>query len=277
MGWVAIHPCNTVAIRMNLAIMSGNGAQLSFVNYLRTMVKEQGVLSLYSGLEAGIVRQIFYATSRFGLFEVLRDEMAKYRPTDIWSRLSVGVVSGGMAALISCPAEVTLVRMSNDSTLEPSKRRNYTGVVNAFQRILKEEGVKTFFTGCGPFVNRAMLVGAVQVGTYDEFRILYKKQGITSTLLNVFSAAMTSGIIYSVVTMPLETTKNRMAFQKADPITGIMPYRTTIQTITEIAKKEGVFKLWAGFPPYYMRCGGHTVMMFISVEWLRKLYEKRLQ
>ena len=127
LGWVAIHPCNTVATRMNLAMMSGSGAQLSFVNYLRTMVKEQGVLSLYSGLEAGIVRQIFYSTSRFGLFEVLRDEMAKYRPTDIWSRLSVGVVSGAMAALISCPAEVTLVRMSNDSTLEASKRRNYTG------------------------------------------------------------------------------------------------------------------------------------------------------
>ena len=31
---------------------------------------------------------------------------------------------------------------------------------------------------------------------------------------------MTSGIIYSVLTMPLETTKNRMAFQKPDPITG---------------------------------------------------------
>jgi solute carrier family 25 oxoglutarate transporter 11 len=73
--------------------------------------------------------------------------MAKYRPTDFLSRLVVGVVSGGMAAVISCPAEVTLVRMSNDATMEPAKRRNYTGVGNAFSRILREEGVKTFFTG----------------------------------------------------------------------------------------------------------------------------------
>ena len=43
--------------------------------------------------------------------------------------------------------EVTLVRMSNDATMEPAKRRNYTGVGNAFSRILREEGVKTFFTG----------------------------------------------------------------------------------------------------------------------------------
>ena len=38
--------------------------------------------------------------------------------------------------------------------------------------------------------------------------------------VRVFYASMTSGLIYSVITMPLETAKNRMAFQKADPVTG---------------------------------------------------------
>ena len=50
------------------------------------------------------------------------------------------MVSGGIAALISCPAEVTLVRISNDSTMPVEMRRNYKGVADAFQRILKEEG-----------------------------------------------------------------------------------------------------------------------------------------
>ena len=34
------------------------------------MVKNEGFLTVYQGLGAGIVRQIFYATSRFGLYEV---------------------------------------------------------------------------------------------------------------------------------------------------------------------------------------------------------------
>ena len=46
----------------------------------------------------------------------------------------------GIAALISCPAEVTLVRISNDQTLPAEMRRNYKGVGDAFSRILKEEG-----------------------------------------------------------------------------------------------------------------------------------------
>ena len=322
MGWVVIHPVNTLAVRMNLANASGNAGNLTVLAYVNQVVKSGGLWSLYDGLPAGLMKQVFYSTSRFGLFEVMRDEAAKYRPTDIWSRLGVGVVSGGCAAVISCPAEVTLVRMTNDASLPVAARRNYRGVLDAFYRILKEEGVKTFFSGSGPFVNRAMLVGAVQVGTYDEFRSIYRRKlGIVDPLVNVLCASFTSGMIYSIVTNPFETAKNRMvsplalfprstcvvcvntepcllpprppprdtpcasphiapspvtvrqAFQKPDAVTGIKPYRSTVQTITDIATKEGVLKLWAGFPPYYVRCGGHTVLMFLAVEWLRKMYD----
>jgi solute carrier family 25 oxoglutarate transporter 11 len=270
---MVVHPFNTAAIRMNLASQSADAAiaNQSFSTFLRRTIKKDGILSLYNGLSAGLLRQVFYATSRFGLFELFRDEMAKYRPTDFLSRLVTGATAGGCAAFISCPAEVTLVRISNDSTLPLDQRRNYKGVVDAFQRILREEGFKTFFNGSGPFVNRAILVGAVQVGTYDQFRELFKtKLGIKDEMKNVFCASMTSGFIYSVITMPLETTKNRMAFQKPDPVTNILPYRNTTQTILAIIKNEGVLKLWKGFSPYYLRCGGHTVAMFFSIAWLRK-------
>ena len=46
---------------------------------------------------------------------------------------------------------------------------------------------------------------------------------------------MTSGLIYSVITMPLETAKNRMAFQKPLP-DGTMQYRGALQTISTIVK-----------------------------------------
>lgn len=271
-GWVFVHPFNTLAIRMNLASQSASGeAPLSFVKYSSDVVRKNGFMTLYSGLSAGLLRQVFYATSRFGLFEVFRDEMAKYRPTDFYSRLITGCASGGIAACISCPAEVTLVRISNDKTLPEAQRRNYKGIGDAFTRILREEGPMTFFSGSGPFVNRAMLVGAVQVGTYDQFRQMYRKSfGITSDIGNVFCAAMTSGLLYSLVTMPFETAKNRMAFQKPDPETGKKPYTGAIQTITKIAKQEGTLTLWSGFPPYYLRCGGHTVAMFIAIDLLRK-------
>jgi solute carrier family 25 (mitochondrial oxoglutarate transporter), member 11 len=52
-----------------------------------------------------------------------------------------------------------------------------------------------------------------------------------------------------------------------------MPYRGLVQTMTSIANKEGVKGLFQGFSPYYLRCGGQTLLMFMSVEWLRKMYQ----
>ena len=271
-GWLLVHPFNTCSVRMNLAVSSSNSpsSSLPFRKFLMNSIRKDGILSLYSGLSAGILRQVFYSTSRFGIFELFRDELAKYRPTDMTSRVITGSLSGGIAALFSSPAEVTLVRISNDISLPLDKRRNYKGVVDAFTRILREEGTGAFFRGSGPFINRAMLVGAVQVGTYDQFRESFHSIGITAQFTNVFCASMASGIIYASVTMPFETAKNRMAFQKKDA-NGVFPYRSAIQTMSTIASKEGIMKLWSGFSPYYIRCGGHTVVMFVTIEYLRKI------
>ena len=40
---------------------------------------------------------------------------------------------------------------------------------------------------------------------------------------------------------------------------------------------DGVFSLWWGFMPYYGRCGGHTVTMFIFVDQFRQFYRKSMQ
>lgn len=55
-------------------------------------------------------------------------------------------------------------------------------------------------------------------------------------------------------------------------IVGKLPYTGILQTMTSIVKKEGPKGLFEGFSPYYIRCGGQTLLMFLSVEWLRKTY-----
>ena len=42
-------------------------------------------------------------------------------------------------------------------------------------RITKEEGPAAFYRGVVPFTQRAMLVGACQVATFDEFKQRYAK------------------------------------------------------------------------------------------------------
>lgn len=154
--------------------------------------------------------------------------------------------------------------MSNDASLPEAERRNYKGVYDAFKRIISEEGVSTFWRGSTPFVQRAVMVGCFQVATYDELKNTYARMlgQVKNSLPNVFVSAMTSGLIYSAVTMPLEATKNRMAGQKVGP-DGKLPYTSTMQTISKVTKTEGFMGLYKGYGAYYLRCGGHTVCMFV--------------
>ncbi|GMH74708.1 hypothetical protein TrVE_jg7431 [Triparma verrucosa] len=269
-GWCVVHPFNSIAVRSSLASTSGTPFNLSSV------IKSEGLGTLYKGLDAGCYRQLVYAGARFGLYEDFRDRLHVIRgKTDFGSRLITGGAAGGCAAYLSCPMEVCVVRMSNDASLPLNERRNYKGVFDAFKRVTKEEGVTTFWRGSTPFVQRAVMVGCFQVATYDELKNTYARLlgQVKNSLPNVFVSAMTSGLIYSAVTMPLEATKNRMAGQKPGK-DGKLPYTGTMQTIAKVTKTEGFGGLYKGYGAYYLRCGGHTVCMFVLVSLLREQYAK---
>lgn len=58
---------------MNLASMQGKHTSIMGI------IREQGFMSLYDGLSAGVMRQVFYASSRLGLFDTCRDMLHEYR------------------------------------------------------------------------------------------------------------------------------------------------------------------------------------------------------
>ena len=66
------------------------------------------------------------------------------------------MAAGFTGSLIANPADLALIRMQNDTTLKPEERRNYKNVVDAFSRIVKEEGVVALWRGCTPTVIRAI-------------------------------------------------------------------------------------------------------------------------
>jgi hypothetical protein len=101
-AWCVVHPFNTLAVRMNLASQAPDYKQMSFAQFTARTVREKGIASVYDGLTAGLTRQIFYATSRFGLFEVYRDAIAGALADDEVTptvRLLAGLSSGACAGV----------------------------------------------------------------------------------------------------------------------------------------------------------------------------------
>jgi len=47
---------------------------------------------------------------------------------------------------------------------------------------------------------------------------------------------------------------------KVDEKTGKFPYKNIVDALVKTTRREGVGKLWIGFPNFYARCGGHIVI-----------------
>jgi solute carrier family 25 oxoglutarate transporter 11 len=276
-AWMFIHPADLIKVRIQL--LGNTGAKTTAITAFREILKSQGVSGLYAGLSAAITRQAVYTTSRLGLYDIIKASIVPAdQPVTVWHRLVTGLASGGIASFLTCPVEVCLVRMQADGRLPPAERRGYTNVFNALGRVAREEGVLTYWRGAGPTVARAMIVSATQLGTYDQAKsMLIPKLGdnkLTQTL-----SALTAAVVYSYASLPFDTAKTRMQGQAEVKPGDPLKYRGLVQTLGTIGKEEGIFSLWKGFSPYFVRSGGHTVLMFFFKElydsWALQYYSSK--
>lgn len=96
---------------------------------LKTSIAHSGIVEgAYAGLSASIMRQMTYSLVRFGVYDSLKNEIAKRHPgkkVSIGEMALAASVAGGMGGIAGNPADVVLVRMTGDAIKEPSKRYGY--------------------------------------------------------------------------------------------------------------------------------------------------------
>ena len=111
-----------------------------FSKILSTMVKNDGIFSIYTGVDAAIGRQMVYGTARIGLHRTFSDALVKHndgKPINFFVKTLSGMASGSIAVCIGTPFDIALVRLQSDSMAAPEDRRNYKNVfdVSAFFKI----------------------------------------------------------------------------------------------------------------------------------------------
>lgn len=55
-------------------------------------------------------------------------------------------------------------------------------------------------------------------------------------------------------------------------VDGVAEYKGPTDVLVKVVKTEGLFALWKGFVPYFLRLGPHTVLTFIFLEQLNSAY-----
>lgn len=268
-----VQPLDLVKNRMQLSGEGGKAREhKTSLHAIRSIMKNEGIIGMYTGLSAGLLRQATYTTTRLGVYTSLFEHFSKDgQPPNFAMKAAMGITAGGIGSFIGTPAEISLIRMTADGRLPPAERRGYSSVFNALYRISKEEGVLTLWRGCGPTVVRAMVVNAAQLASYSQAKQLVLSTGYFSeNILLHFIASMISGLITTAASMPVDIAKTRV--QNMRYIDGKPEYRGALDVLTKVVRSEGFFSLWKGFTPYYMRLGPHTVLTFILLEQMNTAY-----
>jgi solute carrier family 25 oxoglutarate transporter 11 len=103
----------------------------SFPALLSAMVKNDGILSVYKGVDASIGRQMVYGTARIGLHRTFSDKLVELndgQPISFVQKALSGMASGSIAVCIGTPFDIALVRLQSDGMASPKDRRNYKNV-----------------------------------------------------------------------------------------------------------------------------------------------------
>ena len=194
-----VQPLDLVKNRMQMSGEAGGAkAHKTSVHAIVNIVKTEGVVGMYNGLSAGLLRQATYTTTGMGIYQTLF-EMASSKgdgaaPPGFFTKAAIGMTAGGIGAFVGTPAEISLIRMTSDGRLPPEQRRGYTSVFNALARITREEGLLTLWRGSTPTVARAMVVNAAQLATYSQAKQFIISSNIATDGIAVhFVASMISG------------------------------------------------------------------------------------
>lgn len=256
------HPLDLAKVRLQTAAIP----KPTLFQMALSIWKHDGILGIYSGLSAGLLRQATYSLTRFGVYEYLKEN---YVPVEKQSSmlylLPISMISGGVGGVVGNPSDIVNIRMQNDTGLPVGDRRNYKHAIDGVFRIVREEGVNSLFRGLGTNLVRGVLMTSSQVVTYDISKnVLIKNfQMNKDSKLTFFGASLIAGLVATTICSPADVLKTRIMNSSG---TG----EGVVHILGTAFKNEGPSFMFRGWVPSFVRLGPNTIITFLVVEQLRK-------
>uniref|UniRef100_A0A8D2ALD3 Solute carrier family 25 member 12 n=1 Tax=Sciurus vulgaris TaxID=55149 RepID=A0A8D2ALD3_SCIVU len=155
------NPLEIVKIRLQVAGEITTGPRVSALNVLRDL----GLFGLYKGAKACFLRDIPFSAIYFPVYAhcklLLADEDGHVKGLNL---LAAGAMAGVPAASLVTPADVIKTRLQ---VAARAGQTTYSGVIDCFRKILREEGPSAFWKGTAARVFRSSPQFGVTLVTYE--------------------------------------------------------------------------------------------------------------
>jgi solute carrier family 25 oxoglutarate transporter 11 len=265
-----IQPIDMVKVRIQL--LAGTAEAAGPVTIASNMLKSEGLGAFYTGLSAGLTRQVVYTGARLGLFDVFSEQLKTPGEKMTFAKNALaGLSAGGLAALVGNPADLALIRMQADSMKPVAERAGYSNVFSALGLIVKSEGVGGLMNGALPTSTRAMALNFGMLAFNASSKDFLADQGVTGAPL-VFGASSIAGFFASFFSLPFDFVKTQMQKQKPDPVTGELQFKSALDCAGKTMAEGGPLRFYAGFPTFFVRIAPHAMITLIAQDQIKKLW-----
>ncbi|BES91393.1 uncoupling protein [Nesidiocoris tenuis] len=240
------------------------------IGTLSTIVKHEGVKSLFNGLSAGLQRQLCFSSIRIGFYDHVKTVYQSFLfgntdgAVNYPTRILAGLTTGGMAVMIAQPTDVVKVRFQ--AQLQGSSSQRYTSTMQAYKTIGRLEGVAGLWRGTLPNASRNAIVNVAEIVCYDIVKDQFIARGILSDSTPChFASAVIAGLCATTVASPVDVVKTR--YMNSRPGT----YRSSIHCAAKTFAEGGAKAFFKGFTPSFCRLVSWNIVMWTTFEKVKVL------
>lgn len=171
------------------------------------------------------------------------------RPLPLWAQIFTGSTSACLSVLFTNIPEVVKTRLQLDG--EGAKRgaaRQYAGVVDAFVRIGRQEGLRGLQAGLSAALLHQTMMNGARLGCYEPIQRALVDAGATpgATVTRVAAGALAGGL-GAVLGSPAYLVKSRLQSQSPFFVAKERhTYSGTLDGLRQIASTEGLRGLFRG-------------------------------
>eukprot|EP01043_Picozoa_sp_COSAG02_P042052 COSAG02_NODE_3541_length_6588_cov_11.433349_2_plen_294_part_00 len=118
------------------------------------IIKEEGFSALYRGYPPTLLRAICMNVGQLMTYDICKEQFATAGLSGLSLNLASAAGAGFACAFLSLPPDMVKTRLQNMQPDPKTGLMPYSGVVNCFTRIAKEEGILRFWAGFGAYYAR---------------------------------------------------------------------------------------------------------------------------
>ncbi|KAL3655816.1 Adenine nucleotide transporter bt1, chloroplastic/mitochondrial [Castilleja foliolosa] len=258
----AVAPLETIRTHLMVG-SSGHSTTEVFQNIMNT----EGWPGLFRGNFVNVIRVAPSKAIELFVYDTVNKNLSskagEIPKLPIPPSLVAGACAGVSSTLITYPLELVKTRLT-------IQRDVYSGLLDAFVKILQEGGPRELYRGLTPSLIGVIPYAASNYCAYDTLRKVYRKISKQEKIGNIETLLIGSlaGAISSTATFPLEVARKHM---QVGALSGRQVYKNVLHALASILEQEGMHGLYKGLGPSCLKLVPAAGISFMCYEAMKRV------